>query len=86
MSSQSTLLSLVRPAALPPAFTTLSGATAVGEILRMDLTDRLRLERPALEGMGERLLDVTPLYAGVCAREIDRVVPAAEAVAPLDPG
>jgi hypothetical protein len=40
---------------------------------------------PALEGMDERLLEVTPLYAGVCAREIDRVVPAAEAVALLDP-
>jgi hypothetical protein len=35
--------------------------------------------------MDERLLEVTPLYAGVCAREIDQVVPAAEAVALLSP-
>jgi hypothetical protein len=35
--------------------------------------------------MDDRLLEVTPLYAGVCARRIDRVVPAAEAVALLDP-
>jgi nitronate monooxygenase len=40
---------------------------------------------PLLAGADERLLDVTPLYAGVCAREIDRVVPAAGAVALLDP-
>jgi hypothetical protein len=40
---------------------------------------------PPLAGADPRFLDIAPLYAGVCAREIDRVVPAAEAVALLDP-
>jgi nitronate monooxygenase len=40
----------------------------------------------ALEGMDERLLEVTPLYAGECAREITTIVAAADAVAALDPG
>lgn len=39
----------------------------------------------ALQGMDERLLEVTPLYAGVCAREIHGIIPAAEAVKALDP-
>jgi nitronate monooxygenase len=38
-----------------------------------------------LAGMDERLLDVAPLYAGECAREIDRVLPAATAVRQLSP-
>jgi len=40
---------------------------------------------PPLAGADPRFLEIAPLYAGVCAREIDRVVPAAEAVALLDP-
>jgi NAD(P)H-dependent flavin oxidoreductase YrpB (nitropropane dioxygenase family) len=40
---------------------------------------------PPLAGMDDGLLEVTPLYAGVCAREIHTVVPATEAVALLDP-
>jgi nitronate monooxygenase len=36
-----------------------------------------------LRGMDDRLLEVTPLYAGTCAREIDAVVPAADAVRAL---
>lgn len=39
----------------------------------------------AVKGMDDRLLEVTPLYAGECAREIREVIPAAEAVAALDP-
>jgi nitronate monooxygenase len=38
-----------------------------------------------LEGMDERLVEVMPLYAGECVREIDEVVPAAEAVKRLTP-
>jgi NAD(P)H-dependent flavin oxidoreductase YrpB (nitropropane dioxygenase family) len=40
---------------------------------------------PPLAGAEASLLEVTPLYAGVCAREIERVVPAASAVDLLDP-
>lgn len=38
-----------------------------------------------LAGMDERLLEVTPLYAGECAREIGSVVSAEEAVRELSP-
>ena len=38
----------------------------------------------ALEGMDDRVLDVSPLYAGVCAREIESIIPAADAVRELD--
>lgn len=38
-----------------------------------------------LEGMDERLLEVTPLYAGECARDITAVVPAATALGQLSP-
>ena len=54
-------------------------------------TSRQRLALPlygpaaVLEGMDERLLDVTPLYAGECAAEITSVIPAAQAVAGLAP-
>jgi nitronate monooxygenase len=41
---------------------------------------------PALAGMPDRLVEVTPLYAGECAREIAHVVPAAQAVAELARG
>ena len=41
---------------------------------------------PALAGMPDRVVDVTPLYAGACASEIDTIVPAAEAVAELARG
>lgn len=37
------------------------------------------------EGMDESLLEVTPLYAGECVREIEQIVPAAEAVQMLSP-
>jgi nitronate monooxygenase len=38
-----------------------------------------------LRGMDERLLEVTPLYAGACAREITSVLPADAAVRALAP-
>jgi NAD(P)H-dependent flavin oxidoreductase YrpB (nitropropane dioxygenase family) len=54
---------------------------------RMTGTQRLALPlySPAapLAGMDERLVDVTPLYAGEAALRVDTVVPAAEAVARL---
>ena len=36
-----------------------------------------------LEGMPDRLVEVTPLYAGECVKRIERVVPAADAVREL---
>lgn len=41
---------------------------------------------PALAGMPDRTVDVTPLYAGQCAAEIHHVIPAAHAVAELARG
>ncbi len=38
-----------------------------------------------LRGMDDALVEVSPLYAGACAREIRSVVPAAEAVRALTP-
>lgn len=38
-----------------------------------------------IEGMDERLLEVMPLYAGECVREIEQIVPAAQAVQMLSP-
>lgn len=38
-----------------------------------------------LAGMDEHLLEVTPLYAGACARDIESIVPAATAVQELSP-
>ena len=40
---------------------------------------------PALANHPEAAVDRTPLYAGECARHIGSVIPAAEAVAALDP-
>ena len=38
-----------------------------------------------LDGMDESLIEVVPLYAGECVREIGSIVPAAEAVKQLTP-
>jgi nitronate monooxygenase len=38
-----------------------------------------------IEGMDEKLLEVMPLYAGECVREIEQIVPAAQAVQMLNP-
>jgi nitronate monooxygenase len=38
---------------------------------------------PLLAGMPDALVELTPLYAGVCARDIHAVLPAADAVAAL---
>jgi hypothetical protein len=40
---------------------------------------------PALAGHADATVDHAPLYAGECARDVDAVVPAAQAVAALDP-
>lgn len=41
---------------------------------------------PALVGMPDRVVDVTPLYAGECARQIHEILPAREALAELARG
>jgi NAD(P)H-dependent flavin oxidoreductase YrpB (nitropropane dioxygenase family) len=41
---------------------------------------------PALRGMPDRVVDLTPLYAGDCVREIHSVIGAAQAVAELARG
>lgn len=73
----------------------LTGATsALGRVLplevasgRLPVAQRawLPLYGPAapLVGMPDRLVEVTPLYAGECVRRIEAVVPAAEAVREL---
>lgn len=40
---------------------------------------------PALAGHPDAAVDTAPLYAGECARDIDSVIPAADAVRALDP-
>lgn len=56
------------------------------------LTNAQRLSVPlytpaaALTSDDERLLDVTPLYAGECVRAIEKVVDAADAVRELAAG
>jgi NAD(P)H-dependent flavin oxidoreductase YrpB (nitropropane dioxygenase family) len=77
-----------------PALPLLLNRALAPAVRRLPAPALLRRQRVALPfyspaaplaGMDDRLLEVTPLYAGVCARRIDRVVPAAEAVALLDP-
>ncbi len=41
---------------------------------------------PVLEGMPEHLVDLTPLYAGECVRDLHSVIPAAQAVGELAVG
>lgn len=41
---------------------------------------------PVLEGMPEHLVELTPLYAGECVRDLHSVIPAAQAVAELAAG
>jgi NAD(P)H-dependent flavin oxidoreductase YrpB (nitropropane dioxygenase family) len=73
----------------------LTGATGrLGRLLPLDAASRAlpALQRPwlplfgpaaPLEGMPDRLVEVTPLYAGECVREIGSVIPAAAAVREL---
>jgi nitronate monooxygenase len=71
--------------ALAPALQRLPPRLATATLSRQRLTLPLYGPAAVLEGMDERLLDVTPLYAGVCAAEIHSVIPAAQAVAELAP-
>jgi nitronate monooxygenase len=71
--------------ALAPALQRLPPRLATATLSRQRLTLPLYGPAAVLEGMDERLLDVTPLYAGVCAAEIHSVIPAAQAVAELTP-
>lgn len=81
----------------PKAALTINRVTApIGRKLPLALLDPLtKLQRagvplytvgPVLEGMPERLVDTTPLYAGECVRDIRSVIPAREAVAQLAAG
>jgi nitronate monooxygenase len=69
--------------ALAPALHRLPARMATATLSRQRLALPLYGPAAVLEGMDERLLDVTPLYAGVCAAEIHSVIPAAQAVAEL---
>ncbi|MDQ3742543.1 MAG: nitronate monooxygenase, partial [Actinomycetota bacterium] len=74
--------------------TLLTAATGgLGRLLPVGVAARMpSLQRPwlplfgpaaPLDTMPDRLVEVTPLYAGECVREIGEVVPAAEAVRDL---
>jgi NAD(P)H-dependent flavin oxidoreductase YrpB (nitropropane dioxygenase family) len=76
---------LVLNRALAPALQRLPPRAATATMSRQRAGVPFFGPAATLEGMDARLLDVTPLYAGVCAREIESVVPAAEAVRALDP-
>ena len=71
--------------ALAPALQRLPPRLATATLSRQALGLPLYGPAAVLEGMDERLLDVTPLYAGACAAEIHAVIPAARAVAELAP-
>ena len=71
--------------ALAPALQRLPPRLATATTSRQRLGVPLYGPAAVLEGMDERLLDVTPLYAGECAAEIASVIPAAQAVAELSP-
>jgi nitronate monooxygenase len=71
--------------ALAPALQRLPARTANAMTSRQRVGVPLYGPAAVLEGMDERLLDVRPLYAGVCAAEIHSVIPAAQAVAELSP-
>lgn len=70
---------------LAPALRRLPPSAVAATIARQRVAVPLYGPSAPLRGMDDRLLDVTPLYAGVCAREIGTVVPAADAVRALDP-
>jgi nitronate monooxygenase len=71
--------------ALAPALQRLPPRMATATTSRQRVGLPLYGPAAVLAGMDERLLDVTPLYAGVCAAEIHSVIPAAQAVAELTP-
>jgi nitronate monooxygenase len=70
---------------LAPALQRLPPSAATATLRHQRLGLPLYGPAAALAGMDERLIEVTPLYAGACAREIETVVPAADAVRELSP-
>jgi len=70
---------------LAPLLRRLPPRTATATLRHQRLGLPLYGPAAVLAGMDERLVEVTPLYAGQCARDIGTVVPAADAVAQLSP-
>ncbi len=71
-----------------------ASAPAIKRLPTSAVTRLTKMQRPALplygpvallEGMDERLVEATPLYAGECVKSIPAVVPAADAVRLLTP-
>jgi NAD(P)H-dependent flavin oxidoreductase YrpB (nitropropane dioxygenase family) len=68
-------------------------SATLGRVVPMDAANALASRRlrwmppspnPALAGHPDDAVDESPLYAGECARHIDEILPAADAVAALD--
>jgi hypothetical protein len=70
---------------LAPALQRLPARIATATLRRQRVELPLYGPSAPLAGMDDRLVDVSPLYAGRCAAEIETVVPAAEAVLALSP-
>lgn len=71
--------------ALAPLLRRLPPSASAATLTRQSLSLPLYGPASILRGMDERLLDVTPLYAGETATRIESIVPAAEAVRALAP-
>jgi NAD(P)H-dependent flavin oxidoreductase YrpB (nitropropane dioxygenase family) len=71
--------------ALAPVLQRLPATLAARSLAHQRVAIPLYGPSAALAGMDERLLEVTPLYAGDCARRITSLTSAAEAVAALTP-
>jgi NAD(P)H-dependent flavin oxidoreductase YrpB (nitropropane dioxygenase family) len=71
--------------ALAPVLQRLPASLAASTLSRQRVGVPLYGPIAPLAGMDERLLEVTPLYAGECARRITSITSAAEAVAALAP-
>jgi nitronate monooxygenase len=70
---------------LAPALQRLPASAATATLRRQRVGLPLFGPSAPLAGMDDRLVEVSPLYAGRCAAEIETVVPAAEAVLALSP-
>jgi nitronate monooxygenase len=68
----------------------LAGRVPLGALARIAKLQDARVPLfspgPALAGMPDRVVEATPLYGGECARRIEAIVPAAEALATLADG
>ncbi|MGN6371720.1 MAG: nitronate monooxygenase [Solirubrobacteraceae bacterium] len=69
--------------ALAPLLRRLPPSASAATITRQSVSLPLYGPASILRGMDERLVDVTPLYAGETVKRIDSVVPAADAVKAL---